>query len=108
MARDDPGHGGELRSQHFYRSLGTADLPADLQAQGFLDYRWFAASPHAVVALAKRGQADDWAAYIAGVPAGANLEDAILFVWGSAAKLPENLATVLFPDIAASGLRYRP
>ncbi len=99
----------QTSEDHTRRSVVSAnDIPTDLRDQGFLDYRWFAASPHAVVALAKRGRADDWAAYIAGVPAGANLEDAILLVWGSAAKLPERLAAVLFPDIAASGLRYRP
>jgi len=89
-------------------ALPNDDISRDLQAQGFIDYRWFASSPFAVLALAKRGsRRDDWGAYIAGVPAGADLDHAILLVWGSAAKLSERQAAVLFPNVVAFGLIYR-
>lgn len=74
-------------------------------------YRWFQSGETGVIAIAKRGGAQDWAAYIAGVfswPLDVTLKYAA--EWGC--KLPEETACSLFPEMDElaqdEGLAYRP
>ena len=87
-------------------------VPATSRHAGKVElYRWWSASPLSVIAVAKRGAVDDWAAYISGVQPWP-IDQCISFATTNGAKLTEAEAAWFFPEMVAlaerEGLRYRP
>jgi len=85
--------------------------PTAARTSGVEFYRWWQSGESAVCAIAKRGGASDWAAYIGGVfnwP----LAACLTYVAEEGCKLPEYEAYFLFPAMVElarrEGLEYRP